>query len=163
MQDFIAIDFETANSQRVSACSIGYARVSNCTVVETKGYLIKPVGGHAWFQSTIHGITDEDTCDQPDFRDLFPRIADIFQYPLVGHSMFDKQVLNALSHHFDLGLTFDYVDSSAVARAKLPNLANHKLTTLVRHFDLPAFNHHDATEDAVACANIFLQLRDQTS
>jgi hypothetical protein len=36
MKDFICIDFETANPKRVSACALGYARVSNCKIVETE-------------------------------------------------------------------------------------------------------------------------------
>ncbi len=97
MQEFIAIDFETANPKRISACALGYAKVSNCQIVETMGYLIKPVGGHAPFQSKIHGIKDEHTHDKPEFGELFPEIKDIFNYPLVAHSLFDTQVLYALS------------------------------------------------------------------
>jgi DNA polymerase-3 subunit epsilon len=158
MQEFIAIDFETANPQRVSACALGYTKVQNCKIIESNGYLIKPVGGHAPFQSKIHGIKEEHTFDKPDFGELFQEIQDIFKYPLVAHSLFDKQVLNALSDHFDLGLSFKYTDSSAVAKEKLPNLKNCKLKTLVKHFGLPAFKHHDATEDSMACARIFLKL-----
>jgi DNA polymerase-3 subunit epsilon len=162
MHEFIGIDFETANPKRVSACALGYAKVSDCQIVETKGYLIKPVGGHAPFQSKIHGIKDEHTFDKPEFGQLFPEIQGIFNYPLVAHSLFDKQVLNALSDHFDLGLSFDYIDSSSMAKEQLPNLKNCKLKTLVKHFGLPAFKHHDATEDAIACAKIFLKLQDHT-
>jgi DNA polymerase-3 subunit epsilon len=160
MQEFIAIDFETANPKRVSACALGYVKVSNCEIVETKGYLIKPVGGHAPFQSKIHGIKDEHTFDKPEFRRLFPEIKDILNLPLVAHSLFDKQVLNALSDHFHLELSFEYVDSSSIAREKLPDLKNYKLKTLAKHFRLPAFKHHDATEDAIACAKIFLKLHE---
>lgn len=158
MQEFIAIDFETANPKRVSACALGYAKVQNCKIIETNGYLIKPVGGHAPFQSKIHGIKEEHTYDKPDFGELFPEVQDIFKYPLVAHSLFDKQVLNALSDHFDLGLSFEYTDSSAVAKDKLPDVKNCKLKTLVKYFGLPAFKHHDATEDSIACARIFLKL-----
>jgi DNA polymerase-3 subunit epsilon len=160
MQEFIAIDFETANPQRVSACALGYAKVSNSEIIETKGYLIKPVGGHAPFQSKIHGIKAEHTFDKPEFGELFSEIKAIFDYPLVAHSLFDKQVLNALSDHFDLGLCFEYIDSSSIAKSQLPNLKNCKLKTLVQHFGLPAFKHHDATEDAMACAKVFLKLHE---
>ena len=161
MKNFIAIDFETGNPKRVSACAFGCAKISDGKIVETIGYLIKPVGGHAPFQSKIHGIKDEHTFDKPEFGELFPEIQDIFNYPLVAHSLFDKQVLGALSEHFNLGLNFDYVDSCSIAKEKLPNLKNHKLKTLAKHFKLPAFKHHDAEEDAIACANIFLKLQDQ--
>ena len=68
------------------------------------------------------------------------------------------QVLNALSGHFNLNLNFDYINSCTVAKERLPALKNHKLKTLTKHFCLPAFKHHDATEDAIACAKIFLKL-----
>ncbi len=158
MQEFIAIDFETANPQRVSACALGYAKVFNYEIVETNGYLIKPIGGHAPFQSKIHGIKEEDTFDKPEFVELYPEIQDIFSYPLVAHSLFDKQVLNALSDHFNLSLNFEYIDSSSIAKEKLPDIKNCKLKTLVKYFGLPTFRHHDAREDAIACASIFIKL-----
>lgn len=160
MREFIAIDFETANPKRVSACAIGYAKVRDCEVIETDGYLIKPVGGHAPFQSKIHGIKEEHTFDKPKFGELFPKIRHIFNYPIVAHSLFDKQVLNALSEHFDLDLSFNYIDSCSVAKEQLPNLKNYRLKTLVKHFNLPEFKHHDAEEDAIACAKIFLKLQE---
>jgi DNA polymerase-3 subunit epsilon len=159
MDSFVAIDFETGNPKRVSACALGCVTVTDCKIKQSKGFLIKPVGGHASFQSQIHGITDEQTRDKPDFKGIYPEIRDIFSYPLVAHSLFDKQVLEALSEYFCLGLEFEYLDTSAMAKEKLPNLKNHKLKTLVTHFGLPEFKHHDATEDAIACANIFLKLQ----
>ena len=34
------------------------------------------------------------------------------------------------------------------------------LKILVKHFGLPSFKHHDAAEDAIACANVFLKLQE---
>ena len=159
MNEFVAIDFETANPKRVSACAVGFALVSNGDIVEAKGHLLKPVGGHAPFQTKIHGITEEQTRDEPDFGDLFSEILPMFDYPLVAHSLFDKQVLNALAQHFCLPLSFEYTDTSALSKKRLPNLKNHKLKTLANHFELPSFKHHDATEDAIVCARIYLRLQ----
>ncbi len=160
MRDFISIDIETGNPKRVSACALGYARVVAGKMVEAHSYLIRPVGGHAPFQSKIHGLTDEHTFDKPDFGQLFPEVRHLFDHTLVAHSLFDQQVLRALSEHFNLALKFTYVDTSALAKTKLPHLDNHKLTTLVTHFRLPNFRHHDAKEDAVACANVCLRLHE---
>jgi DNA polymerase-3 subunit epsilon len=160
MRDFIAIDFETANPKRVSACAVGFAGVSSGQIVASKGYLIKPVGGHAPFQSRIHGIKEEHTCDKSTFDALYPEIIDIFNYPLVAHSLFDEQVLRALAQHYCLSLDFEYYDTSNIAKRRLPELKNQKLQTLVKYFELPAFKHHDAVEDAVACARVYLKLLD---
>ncbi len=160
MREFIAIDFETANPKRVSACAIGYARVVDGAITESQEFLIKPVGGHAPFQSRIHGITDEHTSNMPSFDVLFPLLAECLGLPLVAYSRFDQQVLNALSGHFGLGLNFEYTDACSIARERLPQLKNHKLKSLVKHFGLPAFKHHNAREDAVACASVFLKLQE---
>jgi DNA polymerase-3 subunit epsilon len=163
MRNFVAIDFETGNPKRVSACALGYAWVKDGKVVESFSHLIKPIGGHAPFQSKIHGIKDEHTFDKPNFGELFPKIQGIFRTTLVAHSLFDQQVLLALSDHFGLGLKFEYVDTSAIAKQRLPELNDHKLKTLAKHFGLPRFKHHDAQEDAVACANICLRLHETTN
>lgn len=44
MLDFAAIDFETANSERWSACSVGLIVVCGGQVAESTEFLIKPVG-----------------------------------------------------------------------------------------------------------------------
>lgn len=159
MNKFVAIDFETANPKRVSACAIGYTIVNDSAIVESNGFLMKPIGGHASFQTKIHGIYEMDTADKPDFGSRYPSIAHLFDLPVVGHSMFDKQVLNALSDHFGLRMRFEYTDSVAIAKQALPNLKNHKLKTLAKHLQLPSFRHHDATEDSKACAEIVLRLQ----
>jgi len=159
MCHFFAIDFETANPKRVSACSFGYAEVFNDEIVDSKGYLIKPVGGHSPIQSKIHGITKEHTFDKPYFNQLWDEIHDIFDAPLIGHSLFDQQVLNALSDHFNWGLEFDYIDTFSYAQNRLPRLKNWKLITLAEYLCIPVTKHHDAMEDAILCAKIFLKLQ----
>ena len=130
MRDFVAIDFETANPKRVSACALGFAIVQDGEIVRSMEHIIKPIGGHAPFQSKIHGLKDEHTCDQPEFNELYHEIKDIFKFPVVAHSKFDQQVLNALSDHFNLDISYSYIDSSAIAREMIPNLTNYKLKTL---------------------------------
>lgn len=159
MNQFVAIDFETANPKRVSACALGYTIVKDGAIVESNGFLIRPIGGHAPFQTKIHGISETDTADKPDFGSIYSSVAQLFDLPIVGHSMFDKQVLNALSDHFHLHICFEYTDSVALAKQTIPNIRNHKLKTLAKHFQLPRFKHHDAMEDAKACAEIFLRLQ----
>ena len=163
MKEFVAIDFETANPQRVSACAFGYAKVIDSQIIDSNVFLVRPVGGHAPFHSKIHGITDEHTCDKPHFGELYPQIRQVISSHLVAHSLFDKQVLNALSDHFKLNLKFQYTDSSAVAKTKLPAVKSYKLTALVKHLGLPSFSHHNAKEDAVACARLYLKLLESAS
>lgn len=49
-----------------------------------------------------------------------------------------------------MGLDFDptYVDSLILAQNLLPGLGKYKLDIVAEHLDLPAFNHHRASDDA---------------
>ncbi|MDY6910935.1 MAG: exonuclease domain-containing protein [Chloroflexota bacterium] len=130
MRTFCAIDFETANPKRVTACSLGCVKIIDGNIVETSHYLIKPVGGHAPFQSKIHGIKDEHTYNRPHFGELYADIEHIFDLPLVAHSMFDKQVLQALSDRFNIDLSFSYTDTSTLAEESISDVKDYKLKTL---------------------------------
>ena len=57
----------------------------------------------------------------------------------------------------ECGLPFDnpYLDTVAMSRYMNPNLKNHKLDTLAKHYDLGDFNHHRASDDAEMLAQIF--------
>ena len=62
MQDFAAIDFETANNERSSVCSVGIVVVRNGEVTEKFYSLIQPEPNYySYFCSQVHGLTREDT------------------------------------------------------------------------------------------------------
>lgn len=64
------IDFETANQNRASACSVGIACVVDGTVTFTKEWRIRPRKGFGFFRSDfteIHGLTWFDVSDAPEF------------------------------------------------------------------------------------------------
>lgn len=163
MRDFIALDFETANPKRVSACSLGLAAVQDGKIVDSFYYLINPVDGHQKRQTLIHGIGEQDTRDKPDFGQLFPSISKYFEQPLVASSLFDKQVLDALGKHYGLNIKMDYTDTVGAAREKLPHLENHKLKTVAKYFSIIQKNHHNALDDALVCAKVYLALLDLDS
>ena len=86
IRDFIAIDFETANQQPSSVCSIGVVMVRNGQVVDSFYSLIQPEPNYYnyWCQR-VHGLSQCDTDDAPVFskvwQQLEERIADIFLRP----------------------------------------------------------------------------------
>ena len=58
MQDFVAIDFETANGQRSSVCSVGIVIVRGGEIVDKFYSLIQPVPNYYTFWTTkVHGLT----------------------------------------------------------------------------------------------------------
>ena len=76
MNDFAAIDFETANSCRESVCSVGIVIVKNKKTVETFYELIRPVPNYYCDWATeIHGLTYHDTAHADPFPVVWQKIA----------------------------------------------------------------------------------------
>lgn len=68
MKDFVAIDFETANGQRSSVCSVGIVIVKDGEIVDNFYSLIKPRPNYyAWFCQEVHGLGYADTDNAPEF------------------------------------------------------------------------------------------------
>ncbi|MER7796687.1 3'-5' exonuclease [Microbacterium sp. NPDC096154] len=159
--DFTAIDFETANGSRASACQVGLARVRDGVVVEKTGWLIRPPAGHDEFlewNTRIHGITAADVADALGWDE---QIEDLIGFAgddvLVAHNAsFDMGVLRAACEAtaFDLP-AYRYVCSLQVAR-KAYTLPSYRLPVAAEAAGFTGFAHHDAVADALACAHIVI-------
>ena len=76
MKDFAAIDFETANRQRSSVCSVGVVIVRNGQVVDKIYRTIRPLPNfYSFFNTQVHGMTMADTADSPAFPEVWGEIA----------------------------------------------------------------------------------------
>ena len=98
MKDFAAIDFETANSERSSVCSVGVVIVRDGEFVDSFYSLIKPEPDYYnyWCQR-VHGLCSRDTDGAPVFPDVWAKIEPMIEgLPLVAHnSPFDEGCLKA--------------------------------------------------------------------
>lgn len=162
MQDFAAIDFETANGRPTSVCSVGVVVVENGEVVGSIHRLIRPRPNfYSRFNTQIHGISFEDTALAPDFPDVWFEIAPkILGLPLVAHnSPFDEGCLRASFDLYELRYPgYRFHCTCRAARKAFPYLPNHRLPTVAAHCGFELNNHHDALADAQACAAIALKI-----
>ena len=83
MRDFVAIDFETANGQPSSVCSIGVVMVRGGQIADTFYSLIQPEPNYySYFCQRVHGLSQYDTDDAPIFPKVWyqleQRIVDVF-------------------------------------------------------------------------------------
>ena len=160
--DFVAIDFETANAKRNSACAIGLVAIENGAIVKRFYSLIKPPQlDFNPYTVKKHGITAEMVVNEKTFAEIYPQIREIIQGKIVfaHNSKFDEKVLNDCVEHYSLESTdvHAFADSLDMARRFLPLLANHQLPTIAEFFGIE-FQHHNALDDAEACAKIVLRL-----
>lgn len=164
MDSFIAIDYETANSNYLSACSLGVAIVENGEVLESMQTFIKPpteYGEFDPFNTMIHGITEQDVLSAPTFDTVWQVVAEFnskYNVPFVCHySGFDIRVTEALFDFYQIQFNdIRFYDTLTISRKLWPNLINHKLNTLSHEFGIE-LEHHDAASDAKACALIAIK------
>lgn len=162
LDNFVAIDFEAANAAFTSACSMGIVIVRDNQIVERYYSLLKPVPNHYdWYNSKVHGIKKTDTEKAPRFPVVWRQVADkVAGLPFVAHGMlFDQHVLRALHELFKMPYPdYKFYCTNEGSQKYLPDLENHKLHTVAKHFGYEMKNHHNALDDAEACAVIAMNI-----
>lgn len=160
MLTFTAIDYETANSSRASACSVGYVVVQEGYVVRSQHEYIRPPTGLEFTNSWLHGITAEHCEDAPEWMSVMEdMVAANPGAPLISYSSFDKGVWNAAWQlQGDVAVPdVQFLDALVLARRAL-ELPGYSLPTVAAALQVPSFNHHNAEDDALACARIVLEI-----
>ena len=163
MLDFAAIDFETANFERTSICSIGVVIVQGGVITERLYALVRPAPNYynERFTREIHGLSRKDTDGAGEFPAVWaafaPKLAEL---PLVAHnSPFDEGCLRAAHEFYSLPYPpYEFHCTCRASRRAFRELPNHQLHTVSRHCGYELTNHHNAIADAEACAMIALKV-----
>ncbi|UOE45677.1 3'-5' exonuclease [Agromyces larvae] len=157
--DFTAIDFETANSSGASACSVGLVKVREGREVDRAYWLLKPPFPHDEFNEwnvRIHGITPGMVAGAASFADRLPEFrAFAGDDWLVAHNAgFDMGVIAKTCEAWGAEVpNHPYLCSLQVAR-RTYRLDSYRLPSAAMAAGFEDFSHHNALDDAAACAAI---------
>ncbi len=158
---FIAIDFETADRFRDSACALAMVRVESGRIVHKEHRLIKPPRKNFEF-TYIHGITWDIVASEPDFQELWSSLKNVLKgadYIAAHNASFDRSVLNACCKTSNIEPpSIPFQCTVALARKEW-GIYPTKLPDVCRYLDIP-LNHHEALSDAMACAKIVIAASD---
>ena len=159
------LDFETANSLHGSICSVGCAVLEDGIVTEKREWLVRPHKSLDYVTSAcynVHGISYYDLREAPEFPEIWPVLGGMLntaEHVVIHNAPFDLGHLRAALTLYHLpAIRFPYVCSLAVSRRKHPELTSHSLGAMASFFD-HEFQHHDALEDAIACAHILFMMK----
>ena len=163
MKDFVAIDFETANSEPTSVCSVGIVVVRDGEIVDRFYSLIQPEPNYYnYFCQRVHGLGHDDTDDAPVFPDVWEQIEPLIgELPLVAHNArFDEGCLKAVFRCYRMDYPdYEFYDTLYASRRHFGrSLPNHQLHTVSAACGYDLTNHHHALADAEACAVIAMQI-----
>ncbi|HRJ89364.1 MAG: 3'-5' exoribonuclease [Blastocatellia bacterium] len=161
---FVVFDLETtgAKAPPCRVTEIGAYRVVNGEIEGEFHTLVNPETPIPSFITSLTGISDDMVRGAPVFCDIADEfLAFIGDSVLVAHNArFDMGFLN-----HEIGLVYeDYclenpsLCTVQLSRKLLPDIENHKLNTVARHYSIDLVNHHRASDDARATARIFLNL-----
>ena len=155
-QDFadeiVCFDIETTGLKvrREAITEIGAVVLKNGEITERFQTFVNPNRRLTPEIIGLTGITDAMLADAPQLKDaLMAFLQFVNGRPLAAHNAeFDISFIREGCRK--VGLEFDptYVDSLILAQNLLPELHKYKLDIVAEHLDLPAFNHHRASDDA---------------
>lgn len=158
--DFIAIDFETATSQRSSPCEIGLTFVAGDQIEKTISWLVKPPNNDFdYFNTMMHGIGPEDVRKKPEFDEVWnevkPHIEGKF---LIAHNAgFDMSVLRRSLEYYSIPFPeLQYSCSYIFSKKVWTGLPAYDLKSLCKLNGIE-LQHHRAGPDSKATAELSLK------
>ena len=154
---FVAIDFETADNGRDSACAVALVRVERGQIVHRLCRRIRPPR-REFIWTHLHGITWQDVATEPLFdgvwRDV-ERTLDGVDFLVAHNASFDRSVVRACCDAAGRGIpTLPWRCTVQIAR-RTWKLRPTTLPDVCRYLGIPLV-HHDPASDAEACARIVL-------
>jgi len=162
VNDFVAIDVETANHRRSSICQIGIVEVRSGVFTDEWETLVNPEDEFYPGNIRIHGIEPRQVANAPGFADIAHKLREKLQdRTVVSHTFFDLQAVSQAKRKYGIAsIRCKWMDSRQIARRAFggSRVLNDgaSLKTLCSKLGIH-FTHHNALEDAKACAQIVLK------
>jgi DNA polymerase III subunit epsilon len=159
--EFAVVDIETTGSVAGSDAmtEIAIVRVKEGRIVKRWRSFVNPQQPIPGFITQLTGITDAMVAGAPHVRDVIPAMLDQFgDAIIVGHNVrFDAGFINfELRRHGIPPMASPTLDTLALARRTIAEVANYKLGTLTRELGLDVERHHRALADATATAELLV-------
>ena len=155
-QDFddeiVCFDIETTGLKvtREAITEIGAVVLKNGKITETFQTFVNPERRLTPEIIGLTGITDAMLADAPSLKEALTAFLQFVNgRVLAAHNAeFDISFIRAGCRKVGLEFEPTYIDSLILAQNLLPELHKYKLDIVAEHLDLPAFNHHRASDDA---------------
>ncbi|NLS13986.1 3'-5' exonuclease [Vibrio sp. SM6] len=167
----ISLDCETTslNPKQAELVSIAATKICGNRILTSQSFSITLRAPHSLNADSvkIHQLRHQDLSQGVDeFTALTQLLAFIGNRPLVGyHIRYDKTILDrAFRRHFGFPLPNRLIEVSQIYHDKLeqqlPNAyIDLSLSAICHHLDLPCHERHNALQDTITAALIFVRLR----
>lgn len=163
-QTFIVLDIETTglNASKDRITEIGAVKIVDKEIVDSFHTFVNPGIPIPPKITELTGITNDMVKDAPSIEEALAKFRQFCgTSALVAHNApFDIGFIREASKSIDWEITNPIVDTLTLSRELLKDLKKYKLDILAKHLGVKLENHHRASDDARATAEIFIKLID---
>lgn len=174
--DYVVLDTELTgfNKKKDEIVSVGAVLIKNLQIMAGHTFytLVKPVRTTATGATFIHRITPQELETAPPIQNILPDLLDFCGSSfLVGHyiDLDTRFINNAARRHFGSTIKTPCLDTLRLAQIYREKIwgkyhdqfnlqISYNLTDLCKEYNLPLFPAHDALQDALQTAYLFLFL-----
>lgn len=159
---YIALDFEKLDTLPISVCSVGVAVIENDKIVDTFYSLIcPPTKSENYYCVQTHGLHYYDVKNSPTFDVVWKKIDKIIgNSPILAHNFgTERGIINACNEYYGTNNDYDYICTLALSKKYLEKLPKKGLDLVCEALDYKLKRHHNALDDAIACAEVFLRIK----
>lgn len=157
----VVVDLETTGTSATDdkVTEIGAVKIENGKITCKFATMVNPERKIPAEVVELTGITDEMVANAPKFEEV---AGDLYKFChgsiIVAHNLpFDYNFIKNLSKPSGYVYSNRGMDTLDLSRALLKGLPNYKLNTVCAHFGIE-FLHHRAYSDALATAQLFIEL-----
>ncbi len=171
--EFVALDTETTglNPNKDEILSIGAVKIKGNKIITSKSFeiFVKPLYNISEESIKIHHILPHEIAQATTIDDALSKFLHFVQNrPIVGYYIsFDEAIINNyLKQYVNITLPNETIELSSMYYKRYRKKSAHefvdlKFDTIMQNLDIPTLGKHDALNDAIMSAMIYLKLKDK--
>ncbi|MBP3362092.1 MAG: PolC-type DNA polymerase III [Clostridia bacterium] len=162
---FVVFDLETTglNKNSDGITEIGAVKIKNGEVIDNFSTFVNPQRPIPEKITHLTGISDEMVQNAPTTKEILPEFLEFCSgcVLVAQNAGFDTGFIKTACKKYGAEYNYSCLDTLILARCLNPELPNHKLDTLSKHYNVILKNHHRAVDDAAATADVFIKMLEE--
>ena len=157
--EMIVFDLETTglSNRTCKIIEIGAVKIKGGKIIDTFDTFVDPECEISEEITKLTSITNDMVKGAPKEREALEMFFDFAgDRLLIAHNAnFDVGFIRVAAERQNMPFTNNYLDTVGLSKYVNPELNKHKLDIIAKHYNLPEFHHHRASDDATILAEIF--------
>ena len=160
--EMVVFDIETTglSNRTCKIIEIGAVKIKAGEIIDKFNIFVDPECPIPEEITKLTSITNDDVKGAPKEREALEQFFEfVGDELLIAHNAnFDIGFIRVAAERQEMPFNNSYLDTLGLSRYVNPELKNHKLDTIVEHYNIGDFHHHRASDDAEVLARIFIEM-----